>query len=73
MCYSESLCSFSCKAILVPAGSCMWNKSLVFKSQGELSALLSVTKLDELELLLHGLDLGYLADIMTVSTNRMLE
>lgn len=33
----------------------------------------SVTKLDDLELLLHGLDLGYLTDIMTVSTVCVLE
>lgn len=31
------------------------------------SFLLSVNKLDEIQLLLHGLGLGYLTDIMTVS------
>lgn len=46
---------------------------MILNSQGELSALLSVNKLDELELLLHGLDLGYLTDIMTVSIHYMLE
>lgn len=37
-------------------------------SQDLFSVLCSATKLDELELLLHGLNLGYLNDIMTVST-----
>lgn len=45
----------------------MQNKSTV------LFALLSVFKLDELELLLHGLDLGHLTDIMSVSIDYMLE
>lgn len=34
----------------------------------KVSFLLSVKKLDEIQLLLHGLDLSYLTDIMTVST-----
>lgn len=54
-------------------GFILRNESVDFKSECELSALLSATKLDDLELLLHGLDLGYLADIMTVSTGFMLE
>lgn len=33
----------------------------------KVSFLLSVNKLDAIQLLLHGLDLGYLTDIMTVS------
>lgn len=33
----------------------------------KVSFLLSVNKLDEIQLLLHGLGLGYLTDIMTVS------
>uniref|UniRef100_M4AJ49 Ankyrin repeat, SAM and basic leucine zipper domain containing 1 n=1 Tax=Xiphophorus maculatus TaxID=8083 RepID=M4AJ49_XIPMA len=39
---------------------CMFNQDLF-------SVLCSATKLDELELLLHGLNLGYLNDIMTTS------
>lgn len=38
-------------------------------SPGALSAPLSVARLDELQLLLHGLDLGYLTEIITVSTH----
>lgn len=40
----------------------------LFMSQDLFSVLLSSTKFDELELLLHGLNLGYLNDIMAVST-----
>ncbi|KAG7214426.1 hypothetical protein INR49_006383 [Caranx melampygus] len=47
-------------------GFILRNESVVFKSECELSALLSAIKLDDLELLLHGLNLGYLADTMTV-------
>uniref|UniRef100_A0A8D3B920 Ankyrin repeat, SAM and basic leucine zipper domain containing 1 n=1 Tax=Scophthalmus maximus TaxID=52904 RepID=A0A8D3B920_SCOMX len=44
--------------------------SKLFKSNSEPPpSKESVAKLDDLELLLHGLDLGYLADIMTVSTD----
>ncbi|MEQ2272170.1 hypothetical protein XENORESO_015823 [Xenotaenia resolanae] len=47
--------------------------SKLFKTNSDaLSSKESATKLDELELLLHGLNLGYLADIMAVSTTRFL-
>lgn len=36
-------------------------------SDGQLSALCSVAKMDEVELLLHGLELGHLVDVMAVS------
>lgn len=39
-------------------------------SDGQLSALCSVAKMDEVELLLHGLELGHLVDVMAVSIYR---
>lgn len=54
--------SHTCTFILCQAPS-----DLAF---GELSALRSVAKMDEVELLLHGLELGHLADIMVVSVRR---
>uniref|UniRef100_A0A3Q3NKW2 Ankyrin repeat, SAM and basic leucine zipper domain containing 1 n=1 Tax=Mastacembelus armatus TaxID=205130 RepID=A0A3Q3NKW2_9TELE len=42
-------------------------KTNVGKSPADLAMVFKHTELDELELLLHGLDLGYLTDIMTVS------
>lgn len=40
---------------------------MVIPNMVKVSFLLSVNKLDEIQLLLHGLGLGYLADIMVVS------
>lgn len=42
---------------------------MIIRNMVKVSFLLSVNKLDEIELLLHGLDLGYLIDIMAVSTS----
>lgn len=41
--------------------------ALIIPNMVKVSFLLSVNKLDEIQLFLHGLDLGYLTDIMAVS------